>query len=478
MMGKMNQIIAIAPELILCLGILVVFCLSLGESMFLKARKAALATSILALLAAAMTLAENSTLFFSTYQVNLFSQLFKLFMLFGLCAVILFGRELKDIRENAKPEYLFFLLTGTLGLLVLVSSIELITLVVALELTSFSLYLLVPLRDEKHGLRIQMEAAIKYVLFGLISTGVMLWGISYLFGITGTTDLPEMAVRLKPMLHNPFAVIGIAFALAGVFFKLAVFPFHFWIPDVYEGASNETAAMIATIPKLGGMAVFIRFALLISPEEKSLVDLLIILSICSMFYGNLAALVQKDLKRMLGYSSIAHAGYLLIGMIALGEKGFALSIYYMVGFLVMYLACFLVICKVSHQGENLSIEDFSGLHKRSPLLALTLGCGMFALAGIPPFVGFMGKFMLFTSAWEGGFRTIVILAALNTAISIYYYLSVVRIAYAGNPGGRAPVKLDPATRILSILLIVLMVLLGIAPSSLIDAAYLSVLGLR
>jgi NADH-quinone oxidoreductase subunit N len=203
-----------------------------------------------------------------------------------------------------------------------------------------------------------------------------------------------------------------------------------------------------------------------------------ILSICSMFYGNLAALVQKDLKRMLGYSSIAHAGYLLIGMIALGEKGFALSIYYMVGFLIMYLACFLVICKVSRQGENLSIEDISGLHKSSPLLALTLGSGMFALAGIPPFVGFMGKFMLFTSAWEGGFRTIVILAALNTAISIYYYLSVVRIAYAGNSGERAHITLDPATKILSILLIVLMVLLGIAPTSVIDMAYLAVLGLR
>ena len=477
-MGKVDQIMALMPELTLCFGILAVFFISLGESTFSKAYRAALATSIFALLVTVMTLSENSLHFFATYQVNLFSQLFKVFILFGLCTTILFGRELKDIRENAKPEYLFFLLTATLGLLVLVSSIELITLVVALELTSFSLYLLVPLRDEKHGLRIQMESAIKYVLFGLISTGIMLWGISYLFGITGTTDLPEMAVRLKPMRHNPFAVIGIAFALAGVFFKLAVFPFHFWIPDVYEGASNETAAIISTIPKLGVMAVFIRFALLISPEEKSLVELLMILSICSMFYGNLAALVQRDMKRMLGYSSIAHAGYLLIGMIALGEKGFALSIYYMAGFLVMYLSCFLVVCKVSRQGENLSIEDFSGLHKRSPLLALTLGSGMFALAGIPPFVGFMGKFMLFTSAWDSGFRTIVIVAALNTAISIYYYLSVVRIAYAGNSGEREPVTLDPATKILSILLIVLMVLLGIAPTSLIDTAYLSVLGLR
>jgi NADH-quinone oxidoreductase subunit N len=476
--GKMIQIMVFAPELILCCGILAVFYTSLGESMFSKARKVALATSILALLATVMTFGENSIHFFFTYQINLFSQLFKLFILFGLGAAILSGWELKDIRENARPEYLFFLLMGTLGLVVLVSSIELITLVVALELTSFSLYVLVPLRDEKHGLRIQVESAIKYILFGLISTGVMLWGISYLFGLTGTTYLPEMTLRLKPMLHNPFAVIGIAFALAGVFFKLAVFPFHFWIPDIYEGSSNETAANIATIPKMGVMAVFIRFALLVPAQETSLVNLLIILSICSMFYGNLAALVQKDLKRLLGYSSIAHAGYVLIGMIALGEKGFALSIYYMVGFLVMYLSCFLVICKVSRQGENLSIHDVSGLHKSSPLLALTLGCGMFALAGIPPFVGFMSKFMLLTSAWDGGFRMIVIIAVINTIISIYYYLSVVRIAYTGDPERQTHITLDPATKILSILLIVFMVLLGIAPASIIDAAYYAVLGLR
>jgi NADH-quinone oxidoreductase subunit N len=478
MTGNSGMIVAIAPELILCAGILAVFFLSLGESRFPTARWAALASAVLALLAAAATLSVNSTLFFGTYQVNLFSQIFKGMTLFGLCVAILCGWELKDIRGNARPEYLFFLLSGGLGVLVLASSIELITLVVALEMTSFSTYLLVPLRDEQHGLRIQMESAIKYVLFGLMSTGIMLWGMSYLFGITGTTDLPEMVVRLKPLLHNPYAVIGIALTLAGVFFKLAVFPFHFWIPDIYEGASNETAAIISTIPKVGGMAVFIRFALLIAPDEQSLVHLMVILSVFSMFFGNLAALVQKDIKRMLGYSSIAHAGYLMIGIVTLGEKGFALSIYYMAGFLVMYLACFLVICKVSRKGENLSIEDFSGLHKRSPLMALTLGVGMFALAGIPPFVGFISKFLLLTSAWEDGFRAIVIIAALNTAISLYYYLSVVRIAYTGDPAEGASVTLDWGTRILSVLLIALVVLLGIAPASLIDLATLSILGLR
>jgi NADH-quinone oxidoreductase subunit N len=476
-MVRMDQMIALAPEWILCLGILAVFCTTLTGSRFSKAHWAALTAAVLAFAAAVLTLGENSIHFHGTYQVNLFSQIFKFLILFGLCSLLLFGRELKDIREDAKPEYLFFLLAATLGLLVLVSSVELITLVVALELTSYSLYLMVPLRDEKGGLRIQMESAIKYVLFGMISTGLMLWGISYLFGVTGTTDLSAMIARLRPMPGNPFVVIGIAFALAGVFFKLAVFPFHFWITDVYEGAANETAAMISTLPKLGGMAVLIRFALLIPPGERSLADLLVFLSICSMFFGNLGALVQRDFKRMLGYSSIAHAGYILIGMITLEERGFTLSIYYTAGFLIMYLACFLVICQVSRVGENLAVEDLSGLHKRSPLLALTLGSGIFALAGIPPFVGFMGKFLLFTGAWDGGFRTIVILAALNTAISIYYYLSVVRVAYAGDPEGRGSIPLDPSIRVLCVLLMVLMVLLGLAPTSFIETVHLSLLGI-
>lgn len=478
MTPQASQLIALAPEWALCAGILAVFGAMLARLRYSRAYAAAFAAALVALLAAALTLGEDSLHFRRAYRVDLFSQLFKLLILGGLCAILQFGRDLKDIRPGARSEYVFFLLTTALGLLVLASSVELITLVVALETASFSLYLLVPLRDEGRGLRIQLESAIKYVLFGLVSTGLMLWGISYLYGVTGTTALSVLAERLGPLTGNPLVVVGIGFALAGAFFKLAIFPFHFWITDVYEGSSNETAALIATLPKLGGMAVLVRFALLIPPGEQVLVDLLWVLSVCSMFYGNLAALVQKDLKRMLGFSSIAHAGYLIIGMVSLGERGFALAIYYTAGFVVMYLACFLVICQVSQRGENLAVEDLAGLHRRSPLLALTLAGGMFALAGIPPFVGFMGKFLLFTSAWSDGFRVLVILAALNTAVSIYYYLSVVRVSYTGDPEGRVPVRPGPAIQALCIALLGLMVLLGVAPESLVETIRLAVLGLR
>jgi NADH-quinone oxidoreductase subunit N len=189
-----------------------------------------------------------------------------------------------------------------------------------------------------------------------------------------------------------------------------------------------------------------------------------------MFYGNLSALVQTDVKRMLGFSGIAHAGFVLLGLLTLDTVGFATSMYYISGYLFMNLACFLVICSVSQNGENVSIDDLSGLYKRAPLLALTLLVGMMALAGIPPFVGFMGKFMLLTGALKAGHLTLVILAALNTAIAIYYYLSVVRVAFTKAPEGRPDVSVDVLTRVVSVALIVIIIVMGVVPKPILSLA--------
>ena len=242
------------------------------------------------------------------------------------------------------------------------------------------------------------------------------------------------------------------------------------MPDVYQGASNETAAFIATAPKIGAVALLIRMVTLAGPDNDLLIQVIMVLSICSMFYGNLVALVQKDIKRMLGFSSIAHAGYVMIGIITMGQSGFSASIFYIGGYLIMNLACFLVICKVSNNGENVTIDDLDGLHQRSPLLALTLTVGMFALAGIPPFVGFMGKFMLLTAALRQGYLALVIFAAINTAISIYYYLSVVRVTYTKDPVKRTAVEVDPVTRIVSFALILAIVAMGLAPNKIVELA--------
>jgi NADH-quinone oxidoreductase subunit N len=193
-----------------------------------------------------------------------------------------------------------------------------------------------------------------------------------------------------------------------------------------------------------------------------------------MFYGNLSALVQKDIKRMLGFSGISHAGFVLLGILTLNGTGYATSMYYITGYVFMNLACFVVICKVSKKGENVCIEDMSGLYKRAPLLAFTLLVGMMALAGIPPFAGFMGKFMLLLGALREGHLTLVILAALNTAIAIYYYLSVVRVAFCSAPDEKQDVQIDVMTRVVSIALIAVIVIMGVAPKQILAVAELAV----
>jgi NADH-quinone oxidoreductase subunit N len=299
----------------------------------------------------------------------------------------------------------------------------------------------------------------------------MLFGISWVFGLTGTTYLTKILPAMQVISGQPVSAIALLLMMCGFLFKLAVFPFHFWAPDVYEGASNETTAFISALPKVAAVAVLARFSALAAPEPGALPLLVGILSVASMCYGNLVALVQTDVKRMLGYSGIAHAGYILLGIITFESWGFATSIYYAAGYLFMMLGAFLVIYSVSPEGGNVGIKDLNGLSSRSPFLALLMAISMFGLAGIPPFVGFMGKFMLLTSAYKAGFVFLVIIAAVNTALGIYYYLQVVRAAYAEAPEATGPIKLSPGARIAGICLAVLVIGLGLIPETIINMAF-------
>src|SRR5690242_5978644 len=264
----------------------------------------------------------------------------------------------------------------------------------------------------------------------------------------------------------------------GLYYKLAIFPFHFWTPDVYQGASNETAGLVASLPKIGAVAILVRFVSLATSSNHTLAILLSILAIGSMCYGNLIALIQKDFKRLLGYSGIAHAGYALMGFVALSQEGYSAAVYYIVGYLLMVLACFVVICKVSRDGTNVSIEELAGLHRRAPLLAVTLAVGVFALAGIPPFVGFMGKLTLLSAALSKGYLALVIIAVINAAIAIYYYLGVIRESWFRDPIELAPIKLDWSTRALCEFLICGIVALGVAPSRVLRTISNSVAGMN
>ncbi len=470
------QLSAFLPELVLLLGALALFFVTLGESESSprRAKGVALGTAIAALAAAVLCVSQDATLFNGAYRVDLFSQVLKIAFCAGFGLIVLLGGALPDIRDDVKPEYYLFLAISVSGLAMLVSSVDIITLVIALEVSAFPLYLMVPMRRERQGQRTQMESAIKYMMFGIAANGIMFFGMSYLFGLTGTTSLSEILPKLQPMMSSPLAIAGLAMTLAGLYYKLAVFPFHFWTPDVYQGASNETASLIASLPKIGGVAVLVRFVSLADPNNHTVALLLAILAGASMFYGNLIALLQKDFKRMLGFSGIAHAGYALLGFVALSELGYSAAIYYIVGYFLMVLACFVVICKVSRDGTNVGIEELAGLHRRAPLLAVTLGVGVFALAGMPPFVGFMGKLTLLSAALAKGHLVIVIIAVVNAAIAVYYYLGVVREAWFRDPGDLPAIRLDWPTRVVCILLITGILAMGVVPAGFLNTISTSI----
>ncbi|MFH2122809.1 MAG: NADH-quinone oxidoreductase subunit N [Pseudomonadota bacterium] len=458
------------PELTLLGASLIIFLISLGKTDAEKIKNVAICLGAAVFAATLVSFSAQGSLFYDSYKIDLYSQVFKCLIAGAMFVVLILGRKLKDIKNSVHPEYYLFLFISVLGLMMLVSSIELLAIFVSLELSSFAVYIMVPMRDDSGNCRFQMEAGIKYLLFGVTATGFMLFGMSYMFGLTGSTQLSVVMEKLSLMYTHPAAIIAIMMVLAGFFYKLALFPFHFWVPDVYEGASNETTAFIASVPKLAAVALLIRIVSMVNGEGQSIVNILMVCAVLSMFYGNLSALVQTDIKRMLGFSGIAHAGFVLLGILTFQLNGYANALYYIIGYVVMNLACFLVICSVSHNGENIQISDLNGLHKRSPLLALTLAVALFALAGIPPFVGFMGKFMLLTGALKQGYLVLVILAAINTAIAIFYYLSVVRVTFCSDPDNNSPVISGIFTNATSILLLLIIVIMGVAPQGFITFA--------
>jgi NADH-quinone oxidoreductase subunit N len=400
-------------------------------------------------------------LFSGAYRVDLFSQVFKVLLACGFCLVVFMLGKREETEKAYLAEYFMFLAFSTLGLMMLASSVELISIVISLEISSYSLYVIVPLR--KGQTHVQLEASMKYLFFGAISTGIMLYGMGYLYGLSHSTFLSDIIPAVPTFLTQPIGVLALVLTLTGFFFKLSLFPMHFWAPDIYEGASNTTTTFIGTVPKIAATALLIRITMLAGAGTAQFINILIVLAALSMTFGNLVGLVQKDLKRLLAYSGIAHAGYLLMGVLALSKDGNGAAIYYMAVYLFMNLAMFYVVILLSRSGENVSLDDLAGLSKRAPLLAFTLAVAAFSLAGIPPTGGFTGKLFLFTSAFKSGHLTIVLIGAVNTVISIFYYLNLVRMSYSKEAAEVQPLKLSFQEQALCYIFIGLILYLGILP---------------
>ncbi len=414
-------------------------------------------------------LSATGFMFYGAYQLDALSQFFKLAVAIGFFIATLNAVRQPTLEKEHEADYFMFLAFSALGLMLLASAVELVTVYVALEISSYALYAVIPLRaaDKRAA-----EAGIKYILFGAAATALSLYGLSYIFASQHVTYIAALAKLDWSWAHNPMAVIGLTLFLAGMFYKLALFPFHFWAPDVYQGASNETAAFVATLPKLGAVVVMVRLAA-VAHQSHELLTVLAVLGALSMTFGNLAALAQRDLKRMLGYSSVAHAGYVTLGLVSGSKAGLAAAAFYSLVYILMNLTCFWVLCRLADKGQNLTYEDLDGLYKRSPWLAMVLAVAAFALVGLPPTAGFMGKLFLLTSAWNHGYDWLVIVAAVNTAFAIYYYLSMVRHAYTAevdDPAKLAPAPVSNLSLVWGGALAVVLLILGAVPGPIFDLA--------
>jgi len=348
---------------------------------------------------------------------------FKMFFVFAAGITCLFFMNVEAL--NHRAEIYFLLLAATLGMCLMASSADLVMLYLAIETTSIPLYLLAGFlkQDEK-----STEAGFKYMLFGALTSAVLLYGFSLIFGFTGKTSLYDLSQYFSSF--NMVAV-GITFlVLTGLAFKVSLFPFHFWAPDVYEGAPSPVAGFLSTASKAAGFAVLIRLFVAAFPSLSSDWSLILaILATLTMTVGNLIALAQKNVKRLLAYSSIAHAGYAMIGVVAFSQLGFASVVFYLIGYVLTNLLAFGIVSLVGSANGSDDYSAYAGLSRRNPALGLAALVAFLSLAGMPPFVGFVAKFLVFSAAIETGWVWLAIVGVLNSIVGLYYYLNVLKYIY-------------------------------------------------
>ncbi len=462
----MSDALLFAPELALIITGLALFACPIFESRYRTAWLLALFGGALALLAALWTLGASGQPFAQgIYRVDFFSQFAKAALALGFLLVVAISSQPNTIDRSAWVEFPMFLLFATLGAMMMVSATELLTLYIAMELAAYPLYIGVALhRSVESG----GESSTKYMVQGMIASAVSLYGMSFLYGVFGSTYFSEFARQLPAATGQPLLWVGVALLMAGFLFKLGAFPFHFWAPDTYQAAPHEVVTYLATVSKVAAIALLCRLTALMT--DVQITTILMWLSIAAMTLGNFAALVQNDFKRLLGYSAVAHAGYVLIGIQTGGPLGFSSALFYALGYLVMSFACFVVVCEVNRDSDAASIDALKGLHHRSPLLAATLMIGLFGLIGLPPTVGFIGKWFLFSAALEQGQFGLVLVAALNSVVALYYYLIVLRAAYLEDAPDAPPVEVGPFVRITALASMALVLGLGTFPGRFWDMA--------
>jgi NADH-quinone oxidoreductase subunit N len=388
-----------------------------------------------------------------------------IFLIAAFLTILLSFSYLKEEKIN-HFEYYVLIIFSVIGMILMVKAQDLIMVFLGLETLSLAIYVLAGfLRDDPKS----NESSLKYFLLGAFSSAFFLYGIALTYGACGTTKLDLIAQQIASahLLHDKFMLIGISLLLVGFAFKVALVPFHMWVPDVYEGAPISVTAFMSVAPKAAGFAAILRvFVFALSEMKVEWGPIFWILSVLTMTIGNIVAISQNSIIRMLAYSSIAHAGYILIGLTAANEIGNAGVLYYLLAYTFMNLGAFGVVIVFSEKGKGRTkIEDYSGMAAKYPLLAASMAIFMFSLAGIPPFAGFFGKFYVFSGAIKAGYIWLAIIGVLNSLISVYFYLRVTVMMYMRDATQKlSPVIFSPGIAIAIFITVFFTLKMGILPS--------------
>lgn len=416
----------------------------------------------------------SDSLFFNTLKVDQFSLFFKGIVIVSSFLVILLSERFTEIEQVQLTEYYFFILLATAGMMFMVSSIDLITIFLSYEIMAISSYFLSGYLKKEHR---SNESGIKFFILGTLSTGIFVFGFSFVFGLTSSTSLSSIAENIKNFSDSPVSVLAILFIMSALFFKIAAVPFHMWTPDVYEGAPAPVTAFLSAGPKAASFAIFLRLFLeaFLSLENKWK-PVIAWVSFFTMTYGNIAALTQKSLKRMLAYSSIAHAGYILIGLTAGGEFGYWGVLFYILAYVFMNISAFgliLFLRKGNSWGED--IDDFSGLSKRSLILSAGVIIILMSLVGIPPTGGFIAKYLIFSSAIKEGYVALAFAGVLNSALSLFYYFRLGQAIFMKEPSEEIRYESDSFISMAITFSVLALLLLGILPAPFMSLARISLL---
>lgn len=468
------------PELILVCSVLGVILLDL----FLRRRERTL-TAYLALLGLSISFLGavklfpgNKVLFSQMVALDPFALFFKFFFLLSTFLVVLFSMRSEEIKKTDQAEYYALLLAVALGMLLIASAVDLLMIYISLELISLTSYLLT---GYLKGNRRSSEAALKYFIYGAVASGVMIYGMSLVYGLTGSTNIHAVGKALFTQDPYPLTLLlATLFILVGFGYKIAAVPFHMWCPDVYEGAPAPVTAFLSVGPKAAGFAVLIRFfyGVLAQPsaEEGLWIPLgnldwpflIAVLSAATMTLGNLVAIAQSNIKRLLAYSSIAHAGYILMGFVLLNDQGLKAMLFYLAVYLFMNLGAFLVVIAVLNKLNTEEISDYQGLGWRAPFAAVALTIFLLSLTGIPPFAGFIGKVYLFAALIKKEVYWLAVVGILNSVVSLYYYAGIVKKMFLEEAPDSTPLRLSPFYLTLMFVLVVPTILFGVYWAPLVD----------